>query len=60
MTKNGCSNVMTIFLVGEPDDETGEIFVNHDIIRSMLSMINVDINYVLNIPVFKKYYDSKD
>jgi len=48
------------FFGGDPDEDTGEVFVNQDLIDSMLNMIDVDVNYLLNIPVFKKYYDSKD
>jgi hypothetical protein len=34
-------------------------FVNADIIDDVLEMINLDINYLIKIPVFKKYYEGK-
>lgn len=39
---------------GEEDD-----YVNQDMIAGTLSMIEMNINYMLNIPIFKAYYDSK-
>lgn len=38
-------------------DEEG--IVNQDMISDIISMIDMDINFLLSIPIFKKYYDSK-
>lgn len=47
------------FFGGEKEEETGEYYVNHGLIEQMLSMIQIDINYLLTIPIFKKYYDLR-
>lgn len=39
---------------GDEDD-----YVNQDMIADTLSMIEMNINSMLNIPIFKSYYDSK-
>lgn len=39
------------------DDE--DEFVTQDMINSFLSMLHEDVNYLLTIPVFKEYYNSK-
>lgn len=43
-----------IFGSGEEDD-----YVNRDSIVDTLRMIELDPNYLLKIPIFKQYYDSK-
>lgn len=43
-----------LFGSGEEDD-----FVNQDMIVDTLRMIELDPNYLLKIPIFKQYYDSK-
>lgn len=48
------------FFGGEPDEETGDLFVDQSIIKQMINMIDLDLEYLLKIPVFKKYYDSKE
>jgi hypothetical protein len=36
-----------------------DVYVNKYMIKETLEMIEIDINYLLKIPIFKKYYDSK-
>lgn len=43
-----------LFGGGEIDDE-----INSDLITDTLSMLHIDIKFLLKIPIFKKYYDSK-
>ncbi len=43
-----------IFGNGDEDD-----YINQDMIKDTLSMIQMDINYLLRIPIFKQYFDSK-
>ena len=38
-------------------DEDG--FVNSDMIDDILEMINLDINFLIKIPIFRKYYEGK-
>ena len=38
----------------------GDGFVNSDMINDVLKMINIDIDFLINIPIFKKYYDEKN
>ncbi len=38
-------------------DEDG--FVNSDMIEDILEIINIDINFLIKIPIFKKYFNSK-
>ena len=38
-------------------DEDG--FVNTDMIDDMLEMINLDVNFLIKIPIFRKYYEGK-
>ena len=35
-------------------------FISKDMIKETLDMIDVDINFLLQIPVFKKYFESKN
>lgn len=42
-------------IFGGDDDD----YVNQDMINDTLSMIEMDINYLLKIPIFKNYFDSK-
>lgn len=39
-------------------DEDG-VFVNSDMIDEVLDMINIDINFLIKIPVFRKYYEGR-
>jgi hypothetical protein len=38
-------------------DEDG--FVNTDMIDDILEMINLDLNFLIKIPIFRKYYEGK-
>ena len=45
-------------LLGETfGDEDG--FVNTDMIDDILEMINLDLNFLIKIPIFRKYYEGK-
>lgn len=43
----------------EEESEDGKLLVTQQMIKSFLSMLHEDLNYLLTIPVFKKYYTSK-
>ena len=36
-----------------------ELIITQDMIKETLDIIEIDINYLMKIPVFKKYFDSK-
>jgi hypothetical protein len=58
--KEDIFNVWDEFFGGEEDEEYGGYYVNHDIILSLLKIIEVDIDMLLSIDVFKEYWDSKE
>jgi 8-oxo-dGTP pyrophosphatase MutT (NUDIX family) len=62
-------NIMEWEFIGDEDDVFekwddlfggGDGFVNSDMINDVLKMINIDIDFLINIPIFKKYYDEKN
>jgi len=51
------SYVETLDKIFRTDDE--DAYIDHDLIAETLRMIQVDLNYLLAIPIFKQYWDSK-
>ena len=45
------------FFGGEEEEE--EPYINQDIIESMISMTGEGLEYLLSIPIFNEYYNSK-
>lgn len=58
--KNTIFEEWDMFFGGDEDEEYGGYYVNHDIIESLLHIIKVDLSMLLNIPIFKEYWDSKE
>lgn len=44
------------FFFNDPEDENQ----GQDLIVSMISMMEIDINFLLGFPIFKEYFDSKN
>lgn len=46
-------------IFGIENEEGDGVYVNQDMIHDVLETIGIDINFLLKIPVFKKYYESE-
>jgi len=46
----------TLNRIFKSEDE--DAYIDHDLIKETLALIQVDLNYLLTIPIFKQYWDS--
>lgn len=47
-------------MFGDMDEDTGELYVSKDSVSDVLGMLDIDLDYLLSVPVFDEYYKQLD